>query len=136
MWAIALVWISIAAVQSSSTASVEKGARLEQAGNSAAALDSYKRAAEDSPPRSPARGEALLALSHLEARLGTYPIARAHAAEAAGIFSALGDSESLARARNNEGLASLYEGRYDEAEKALRSAVEISTRIGASETRA
>jgi tetratricopeptide (TPR) repeat protein len=126
----------VADAQSSGETPVEKGARLEQAGNSAAALDSYKRAAEEAPPRSSARGEALLALSHLEARLGTYPIARAHAVEAAGIFSALGDSASLARARNNEGLASLYEGRYDLAETALRSAVEISTRIGASERRA
>jgi tetratricopeptide (TPR) repeat protein len=125
----------VADAQSSGETPVEKGARLEQAGNSRGARF-VQRAAEEAPPRSSARGEALLALSHLEARLGTYPIARAHAVEAAGIFSALGDSAALARARNNEGLASLYEGRYDMAETALRSAVEISTRIGASERRA
>ena len=136
MWAIGLLWLSVVAAESDGTTSVETGAKLEQAGNSAAALDEYKRAADESPSRSSERGEALLALSHLEARLGKYSIARTHATDAAAIFSALDDPESLSRARNNEGLASLYEGRYDLAEAAIRSAVEISTRIGASERRA
>src|SRR5262245_12693221 len=136
VWTIVVLSISFGATQSSGAPSVATGSRVEQARNSAAALESYRRAAEESPPQSSARGEALLELSHLEARLGTYPIARTHAADAAAIFSALGDQESLARARNNEGLASLYEGRYDLAETALRAAVETSTRIGASERRA
>src|SRR5262245_10119213 len=114
-----------AASQSSGAASVDAGAKLEQAGNSAAALESYKRSVDTSPPRSAARGDALLSLSHLEARLGSYPAARQHAGEAAAIFSALGDLPSLARARNNEGLAWLYQGRYDQAETAFRAAVEI-----------
>ena len=108
-WLIVLLLMPVADAQSSGETPVEKGARLGAGRQQRRGARFMQRAAEEAPPRSSARGEALLALSHLEARLGTYPIARAHAVEAAGIFSALGDSASLARACNNEGLASLYE---------------------------
>ena len=135
-WLAGVVIASSVWLQSDVHIALREGARQEKGGDTTGALESYTWALQESRPGSRDRGDVLVALAGLEAQLGKYPGSRAHAAEAAGIFSALGDSAAAATALNRAGLASLYEGNYGEAERVIRSAIDLSTRLGDQERRA
>ena len=121
-----LALTAIVAMQPDAQSALREGARLEQAGKAAAALESYQWALEASPRGSRDRATALLAMAGLESDLGRYADATRHARDAANIFRALRDPSGLANALNRSGLASLYEGRYDDAEREFTSALETA----------
>ena len=135
-WTAGVILASVFWISSDVQLALREGSRLERVGDSSAALASYTSALHESRPGSRDRGDVLLALAGLEARLGKYPTARAHAAEAADVFSALGDTASAATALNRAGLASLFEGKYADADRVIRSALELSTKRGDDEGRA
>ncbi len=132
----ALLLASAVWLQNDVQGALREGARLAEAGDTTGALHAYEWALDASRPGSRDRGETLSGMADVETRLGKYAAAKAHAAEAADIFSAIGDSAAVATALNRAGRASAYEGNYADAEKALRAAVELSTRLGDTEGRA
>jgi tetratricopeptide (TPR) repeat protein len=134
--AILLTLASAAPPQATGANSLIEARRLEAAGETAGALDAYKRAVAESGAQSRERGEALLGLADLEAELGRHADAVTHARQALPILQALGDDAAMSTAKNAEGRAQLYAGNYLAAEQALKDAVALSTRAGAFAARA
>jgi tetratricopeptide (TPR) repeat protein len=132
----AFALMSLLAAQSGVQVALHEAERLEKAGDSAAALASYRQALAESKADTPERADALLGLANLESALGKYPEATGHARAAVTILEAHGDRARASAAWNSAGLASLYGGNYAEAEQALRAALALSTAIDAPPARA
>lgn len=133
---IALVLVSVLLVQNHIQTALREAERLEKAGDSAGARESYSWAVGESKPGTRDRADALLGLANLETGLGRYVEALKHVREAISVLEPLGDQARTSEARNSEGLASLYAGNYAEAEQAFLAALTISTKIGAQPARA
>ena len=116
----------VASARNPAQAALSEGARLEEAGDTAGALEAYRRAVNEAGSVSRDRADALIALANLQTVLGKYGDGRAHAREAATIFGTLGETRDKSMALNHAGLASLYEGDYGEAERDFRSAIDLS----------
>ena len=113
-----------------------EGARLQQSGDAAGALESYRLALRSAAPRSSDRGRSLLALAGVEAGLGQYTESLRHAAEAAALFDELGDEGRVGLSLNSGGVTALNAGDYAEAERLLGLALARSIRIGSNGMRA
>lgn len=124
-----VVLVSVFALQTDVQVTLREAKRLEEAGNPTGALESYRRALEQSRPGAPERGLSLLGLASLEIDLGHYDEAAGHARDATAVFEPLGDRSNLGLAYNRAGLAATYAGKYVEAEQAIRSALDISTKL-------
>lgn len=109
---------------------LQDGARLQQAGDAAGALESFRWALDASRPGSGERARALLGLAGVEVGLGKYAESSGHAAEAGELFGALGDARGVASSLNRRGVTALYAGDYREAERLLTAALERSTSSG------
>jgi tetratricopeptide (TPR) repeat protein len=131
-----LALASLASGQGTAETTLREAQRLEAAGDTAAALDAYKRVVAESAAQSRERGEALLGMADLETELGRHADAIAHARQAVPVLEAMGDVAAMSTAKNAEGRAHLYAGNYQEAERAFKEAIAISTRAGASDARA
>ncbi len=116
-----LAWVAVALVATGmaqgldAAAAVAAAERRARDGQEEAAAADLLALVPRLPPDGRVRAEALQLLGELESRLGHYPVAVAHAVEAARLFDREGDARRAADTRNTAGLAELYAGRYTAA---------------------
>lgn len=105
------------------------------AGDTEAAVATYRRALTSLAPRDRVRGEVLDQLSAIETASGDYDAAVRDATAAAAVYDALRDGRARASSLNQAGLAELYAGRYAPAREQFEHALRVAATAGDDEAR-
>ncbi|MBV8516202.1 MAG: CHAT domain-containing protein [Acidobacteria bacterium] len=105
------------------------------AGDTDAALATYRALLPSLPRNARQRAEVLDELSAIETDAGDYDAAVRDAKAAADVYAALGDGRGRASSLNQAGLAQMYAGSYAIARETLGRALRIATLAGDAEGR-
>jgi tetratricopeptide (TPR) repeat protein len=111
-------------------ARLQKARALEETGSAVEARRGYEALLPETSSDPPTHAAVLRALAKIDAQLGDYESAIRNARRSAGEYRALSDAAGEAGALNNLGVAELYSGAYNAAERSLAAAVTLSNGVG------